>query len=357
MRRRTMNGWTIGKLAGAAMVVAALGVAPVARAQSNNKVAAEALFREARKLLDAGKYREACEKLDASEQLDPAVGTLLNLAHCYEKVGRTASAWATYHEAVTAAKLAGQADREKSARRSADTLEPTLPHLTVTVSADAKAAGVQVTRDGVAVVPEIWGTSVPVDPGDHVIAASAPRRKAWSTTITVASSGASSVEVPNLERTEDEGPPESAAPGGQAPSSQSATPRPTSTMQAEPSPEGQPFWNANRTFAVASWGIGVAGGIFAAVEFMRFSDKKNQAETVCPTSCDPAPHALAESYKNDAVDARTLGIVGAAVGGAGLIAGTILWLTAPSASREPATVGLGTAPLPGGLMVSVHGAL
>ena len=69
-------------------------VASPAFAQSgSNKAAAEALFSEGRSLASAGKCDEAIPKFQASQKLDPGIGTLLNLADCYEKVGRTASAW------------------------------------------------------------------------------------------------------------------------------------------------------------------------------------------------------------------------------------------------------------------------
>src|SRR5262245_41081861 len=114
----------------------------------DNRVAAEALFRDARKLFDAGKYAEACEKLQASQRIDPAVGTLINLARCYEKVGRTASAWAAWRDAAATAKQQGQPAREKTAREAADALEPSLARLTIEVPADAREISLKITRDG-----------------------------------------------------------------------------------------------------------------------------------------------------------------------------------------------------------------
>ena len=75
-------------------VIALLALVTLARpavAQStSDKAAAQAQFDEARKLLKMGDTAAACDKLAESQRLEPAVGTLLNLATCYEKLGRTA---------------------------------------------------------------------------------------------------------------------------------------------------------------------------------------------------------------------------------------------------------------------------
>src|SRR5689334_20626402 len=82
----------------------------LAQAQTSaaDKAAAEALFDEGVKLLQKGKYEEACKKLEASERVDSGIGTLLYLADCYEKLGKTASAWATFRAAASKAQSAGQ---------------------------------------------------------------------------------------------------------------------------------------------------------------------------------------------------------------------------------------------------------
>ena len=55
-------------------------------ARGQDRAAAEAAFDEGRQLATNGRYAEACLRFEASERLDPAVGSLLNLAplapHC-----------------------------------------------------------------------------------------------------------------------------------------------------------------------------------------------------------------------------------------------------------------------------------
>jgi hypothetical protein len=69
-------------------------------------------FDDGKRLAAQGRYAESCPKLAESQRLDPAPGTLMNLADCYENAGLTASAWATWLEAASATKQAGQVERE-----------------------------------------------------------------------------------------------------------------------------------------------------------------------------------------------------------------------------------------------------
>ncbi len=109
-------------LAGAvasAVIALAPGAPAFAQGPSSSKVAAESLFEDARQLVTVGKVAEACPKFADSQRLDPSVATLLNLANCWEKLGRTATAWATYREAASAADAAGRKDYLATRKASA----------------------------------------------------------------------------------------------------------------------------------------------------------------------------------------------------------------------------------------------
>src|SRR5262249_47887266 len=119
--------------------LAALGLgllyAQVVWAQDGmTKATAEALFADGRRLMITGEYASACPKFAASQKLDPAVGTELNLANCYEKLGQTASAWAEFRSAAAAARSIGSKDREQLAVDRSKTLETKLSYLTITTA-------------------------------------------------------------------------------------------------------------------------------------------------------------------------------------------------------------------------------
>lgn len=157
---------------------------------------ATALFKEGRKLLELGQVAEACRKLGESQRLDPGGGTLLNLAACHEREGRTASAWAEFTEALGLARKDGRDDRIAVATERIAQLEPRLSRVTVVVAA-AASSDLEVTLDGTPVRRAAWGMGVPVDPGPHTLEARAPGMRPWRASLTVGAQGdAQTISVP-----------------------------------------------------------------------------------------------------------------------------------------------------------------
>src|ERR1700677_768529 len=155
------------------VLILLLGMAwsPEARAQApgeGDKAAlAQGLYDAAAELIKAGKFAEACPKLEESQRLDPAMGTQFFLAGCYEKTGRPTSAWSLFLEVAGAAKAAGHTVRETTARARAAALEPRLPRLRIVVDDATRAlAGLEIRRDGVLVQAVAYGAPIPVDLGE-----------------------------------------------------------------------------------------------------------------------------------------------------------------------------------------------
>ncbi len=108
------------------IAVATLAAAPAWAQDAAKEQSAELLFQEGQQLIKDGKLAEACPKFEQSLRLDPAIGTLLSLAHCYDLSGRAASAWATYVEAEAMAR-SKKDPRQRGAHDHVGDLAPLVP--------------------------------------------------------------------------------------------------------------------------------------------------------------------------------------------------------------------------------------
>jgi hypothetical protein len=149
---------------------AAVPAAITAEAPVRDPAAGETLFREGRRLLKAGDVTAACAKFTESQRLDPAPGTLANVADCEEQAGRTATAWVLWRRVVD--ETASTDPRQSTARKRADALEKRLPRLSIRTGDKAPSALV-IKRDGVVIGAASLGVALPVDPGIHVVTTSA----------------------------------------------------------------------------------------------------------------------------------------------------------------------------------------
>lgn len=291
---------------------------------------AQALFDQAKKLMADGNFPDACPKLAESQRLDPGVGTLLNLAHCYEEVGRTATAWSTFLEAAAAARTAGQADRESAAREKAAALAPVILSITINVAGADKTPGLQVTRDGALVGDAQWGSPIPLDQGLHVIVAKAPGRATWETKVLLKGGGTIiAVNVPEL------GLPGAAAPATNTPSTPAAIPVADSATADGTHGAGL---RGQRLLGVIAGGVGVVGVAVGTVFGLSSKSKHDDALAHCDGPACRDQDGL--DLKSQARSAGTISTVAFVVGAAGLGAGAVLWFTAKPAAASP-QVGLG----------------
>lgn len=305
---------------GASIACALATYAAPVSAQSS-KASAEALFAEGRRLMGDGKIDEACPKFADSQKLDPSSSTLLNLGNCYEKAGKTASAWATYQEAASLATANNRADHLQVAQKRAAALAATLPKITVVVTHPVD--GLEVKRDGASVARAEFGLAVPVDPGSHTYAAQAPGYKGATVQILVPKTpdgGAPAkmnVTIPDLEKLPQAGP------------TKDDKPEPKKPRKDEPS------WPAQRTGALVAGGLGLVGvGVGIAVAVVAKSKYTDSLAACRPQ--DPSKCTAEGVIQRDS--ARGLGTgasVAIGVGAAGLALGTILWFTSGGDDEEP----------------------
>jgi serine/threonine-protein kinase len=280
--------------------------APTAEAKAN----AQRLFDQAKTLHDAGSFKEACPLFAESQRLDAGLGTLLYLSDCYDQVGATASAWAGFREAAALAKAKNQPERERIARERAAALEPKLPMLKLEVAEDNRDIGIVIKRNGVEMGAVTWGKSLPVDPGEQKIEATAPGYKPWSTTVLI-EPGPSKAEtsVPALERAPD--------------------------APVTPGQSDDQTGLVMRIAGLALGGVGVVGIAlgtgFGVDALITYGDARDTCENDDPTRCTPE----GERLQRDASDSALVSTVAFSVGAVALVGGALVFFLAPSDDDEP----------------------
>ncbi len=314
-----------------------------------DKAAARALFDAGRQLVSDGKYAEACPKFEESHRLDPGVGTLFNLANCYENVGKTATAWSLFRDVAAQLRTTGEADREATARQRAARLEPLLSRLTVEVPQDARIEGLVVRRDGTELGSASWGTAIPLDPGPYLVEASAPGYKEWKQSVEVAKGGATArVLVPVLESEAVEVVPAAAPVRESVPVQEPAPPQEATRAPEPPTVDtGQSDGSGQRLAGLVVGGVGVVGlGVGTVLGLGAKSTFDESSDHCVDNRCSDEGLSL----RDDAVKQGNVATVVFGLGAAAVVGGAVLYFTAPSAQGESAgtaSVGFG----PGSLWV------
>jgi hypothetical protein len=273
-----------------------------AQPSAADEAAAESLYLEAERLIDAGRPALACAKLRESQRLDPQLGTLLHLADCYEQNGQTASAWVTFREAAEVATTRGDSRAETAIARAA-ALATRLA--TITIAVPNELPGLEVQRDGRPITPAMWGSAIPVDPGTTRVEARAPHRQTWSEEIRVSGPGATVITVPPL-----------------APANEGSHAAKRTTLG----------W-----IGIASGGaLLAAGGILTAIA----TSKSNDADAICPSGVGCTRDEL-QRYDSIYTDARSSAIAAGITAGIGgtLVLGGLLILLLDRPTRARASAG------------------
>jgi hypothetical protein len=289
----------------------------------NQKAAAEALFREGADAYAAEDFEKACAKFEASNDLDPALGTTLRLADCYDRQGKTASAWATFHAAVALAQSQDQPERENIALERAQDLEARLSHVKISVAPSTRAlAGLTISINGAAVPSGMWDSPIPVDPGEQRIEARAVGYESWTQRLEVTAERKTlDVQIPALRAERG-----AAKPPAVAGANVAAEP-------LQPPQQEQPS-STQRTLGYISGGVGLAalgvGGFFA----YRAYDLNSQSLEHCleqeSTACTPQ----GKSLRDDARRRGTYATVASAGGAVLLGTALVLILTSPDRPDE-----------------------
>jgi hypothetical protein len=294
-----------------------------AQASAQDLALAEALFRKGIADMEAGKFDSACPAIEESQRLDPRPGTLFTLADCQDKAGNIATASALYEDylragaQMNASTKLRHAQRLKVATAQKAALAPHIPELTITLSA-ATPKGARVLLNGTELSEASLGVALPLDPGDHMVAARVGSGTVEERMVTLGKGEKRAVELE----------PKPAAQGPTAAPRAPFVPADDAALKARSAP-GQGM-SGRRIGALVAGGVGAAGLVLGGITGAIALSKKSAIDEGC------VDHVCTREGKAAADSARTPGLlssIGFGVGAAGLAAGAVLWLTEPSAAR------------------------
>jgi hypothetical protein len=293
-------------------------------AESTNKAAAEVLFERGRQLLSEQRIAEACAEFEASREVEAGIGTLLYLGDCYEQLGRTASAWASFKEAASLAQARSD-ERERVASIRASALEPRLTRLALRVPEADRVDGLTIRIAGAPIPRASWGIGLPVDPGWQRVEAMAPGHEAWSKTVRTAGGGLVVLDVPRLRKRAASQPV-----SGVQPARASSAPAPEADRSAESKPG-----SGQRTVALVLGGVGVAAiatGTVLAVQAQRKNDSSLRHCPNDPNVCS----SRGKELRDVALDYAHASTAVFAAGGALVLASFVVYISSPSAKHGAA---------------------
>ncbi|HEX8792446.1 MAG TPA: hypothetical protein VF765_15965 [Polyangiaceae bacterium] len=270
------------------------------------------LYKEAVDLANAGRWADAAEKLRAVLAIRSSPKVRFTFAQAEEHVGKLATAYDAYAQALADAEAARENEVADTAGGALHALAARVPIVRVKVTGVGASAATATIDEHAAKI----GDLVRVDPGDHVVAVTAPGARAVRSKLTIAEG--QRIEVPVQLVAED---------FQEAPAATPASPPAPAEAEAEPAPEtpSGPFpW---RTVGLVAAGVGVVGlgvGTYFGIDAISKNSTSNQ--TGCTNNvCTQGAYDTREDAKSSA----TVSTIAFVAGGVLAAAGITLWLVAP----------------------------
>jgi hypothetical protein len=158
-----------------AAALAWIGVAG-AQVSDAERAAARELFKQGDELQRAGRFAEALDKFERAQQVFGAPTNQLRIAECDAALGRLVESAEAYRAVVRTVLPAGSPPAFQAAVDQAKAelgqVEPRVPRLTVQVQPTVDRAELRI--DGQTVPSALIGEPMPLDPGRHQVAVTAP---------------------------------------------------------------------------------------------------------------------------------------------------------------------------------------
>ncbi|MDC3958395.1 hypothetical protein [Polyangium jinanense] len=316
---------------------------PTATAEA--KAGARAAAEKGTNAFKESRYDEAVDMFLRAESLFHAPTHVLMLARSYVALGKLVLAKEAYHSIVreelapkapAAFKLA-KVDAEKELAE----LSPRIPSLQVSTTPEAK--NVVVTLDDKPLPAALIGIPSPIDPGTHVLRATAEGMAAPEKSVTV-KEGEKAAVVLELAPVASAGP-------------ITPVPRPlgpTGPSEGREQPSGKT--SPGRIAGVVLMGLGVAGlgagGVFGGLSLAKRAEA-DETFDACGVGCWGPPADEVRALDDDANKKGNIGIIGLAAGGALTVTGIVLFVVSkrsPGKAQAKAFVTPWIAPQGGGVV-------
>jgi hypothetical protein len=289
---------------------------------ASDVAAARALGQEGVKLADAGNCADAIDRLARAEKMFHAPTTLARLGECQIITGKVVEGSENLNrvvrETLPANAPAPFVQAQERAKKVLADAKPKIAKLKIAVAAPADAQ-LSVKVDGEPVPVANLNTNRPMDPGEHLVEATAPGFKNASAKVKLSEGGVDSVALtlepdPNAPK---------AATAGAAPA--------TGSRGGAPADDGGRS-KAPGYVVLAVGGVGLGVGVVTGLLAL---GKKSDLDSACGTAkvCTPAEQDTIDSGKTLA----TVSTIGFGAGIVGVAVGTYLLLTSGPSSNAPAT--------------------
>jgi hypothetical protein len=268
----------------------------------------------------AGDFTGALQLFRAVSQVRMTPQVRYHIAICEEHLGKLVAALGGYGLALADADQVGNEFREE-VEQKANSLAARIPKLVIERGAGAQTASIEL--DGIGLGTTSLGNAITLDPGPHVITATAPDRVRFEVTVTLSERDQKRVAVV-------------------------MTPPVASTTASTSAPVAAPVssdpglpQHRSRSAAYILAGVGGASLVTSGVLYLLRNQAVADLEEVCGPARDQCPASSKSTYDN----ARTYNVVSQVALGVGIVAiGVAIPLYVNSGRNEKRPTAVGVSP-------------
>ena len=317
---------------------------------------ARRLYRDAVSLEESGNWTEAEQKLREAIAIKETPGLRFHLAVAQEKQGKLVEALVDYDRAdELVAKGTRAPDVEQLLGPAREKIKQRIPTLTLNVPASAQGAALAI--DGKRFKPQLLGTPIPLNPGEHEVTVTAAGKKPFEAKVTLAEAERQELEVVLVSS---EGP--GTAAGSPGAGNMDTTFDATSDGDA---PSGSSLRTGvligEAAFTVLALGAGIGFTVYKNNRQSQVDAAQSEVDKDANGTCDPRPTSSAGLHACDALDGfvderdqartfATIGFVAAGVGAIATVATFVFW----QPSERPST-SVAVLPVAGGATIGFGG--